>query len=164
MLTQRYGLPETIDDDSLQKAFEDNPAYVADYQAERDLLFAAAAAKTDAEARVLASHALRKLRERRVRWFTGEAARWAELEEVFLTLEGVGQWATYSWYIDPNGLRLNSAVALREVRRGGRWWSQDHGLALFLVADRLVPGWQKRVFADEPATASKLLEMAAAEP
>jgi hypothetical protein len=162
-LTRRFGLPEGINDDSLQEAFGKDPAYVADYEAERDLLFAAVAASSDAEARALAGQALERMRARRTRWFTGEDAKWAELEEVFLTLEGAGQWAAYAWYTDPKGLGLDAAVTLREVRGGGRWWSQDHGLALFLVADRLVPGWQMRVFADKPTTAGALLALAAGE-
>ena len=160
-LTRRYKLPDDISDDSLQAAFKDNPAYVKDYERERDLLFAAAAAPTRPEARRLAGEALAAMRARRARWFTGTAEQWAPLDEIFLTMEGLGQWAIYSWVTDRRGGGLAREAALEEVRRGGRWWSQDQGLALFLTIDRLVPGWQKRAFAPKPETAEALLARAA---
>ena len=159
-LTRRYGLPDDLDDDSLQRAFEKTPAYVSDFDAERNLLFAAAAAPDKAEAKRLARLALEKLRSRRARRFTGESAKWVELDEIFLTMEGAGQWAAYAWFTDPSGGRLAPATALRAVRRGGRSWSQDEGLAIFLVVDRLLPNWQALAFAKEPVTAEGLLALA----
>jgi hypothetical protein len=43
-------------------------------------------------------------------------------------------------------MRFAVTAALPGMRRGGRHWSQDEGLAIFLLIDRLVPGWQARVF------------------
>jgi hypothetical protein len=164
-VTRRHGLPEdSVTDDALQQAFAATPAYVADYGAERDLLFAAAAAPDEADARRLARQALARLRARRARWFVGASAKWAPLDEIFLTMEGLGQWVAYAWYSGDRGPRLAPEVALREVRRGGRFWTQDEGLALFLVVDRLVPGWQRLAFAPRPWTAAALLERAAGGP
>jgi hypothetical protein len=160
-LTTRYKLADDINDDSLQAAFKDNAAYVKAYEAERDLLYAAAAAPSDAEARRLAGEALATMRARRARWFTGASEKWAPLDEIFLTMEGLGQWAIWSWVTDKRGGGLDREAALKEVRRGGRWWTQDQGLALFLTVDRLVPGWQKRAFAPKPETAEALLARAA---
>ncbi|GJG86098.1 hypothetical protein tb265_12790 [Gemmatimonadetes bacterium T265] len=164
-VTRRYGLSEdSVDDDAVQRAYEKNPAYVADYTAERDLLFAAAAAPDTAEARRLAREALARLRARRARWFVGNAARWGPVDEIFLTMESLGQWVAYTWYTTTEEPHLTPDAALREVRRGGRYWTQDEGLALFLVVDRLVPGWQRLAFAPEPATAEALLARAGDEP
>ena len=160
-LTARYRLHDSISDNSLQESFEKDPAYVADYEAERNLLFAAAAAQTKDAARDLAAQALRQMRARHLRWFIGSNAKWKPLDDLFLTLEGAGQWAFYAWATDRQGLHLDSAIAIREVRRGGRYWSQDEGLALFLTIDRLVPGWQKMVFSKKSITAESLLTLAA---
>jgi hypothetical protein len=82
----------------------------------------------------------------------------AEAEDTFLTLEGSAQWVAYAWLANhPLGAEIAPADALKGFRRGGRKWSQDEGLALFLVIDRLVPDWQARVFADQPSTALQLL-------
>jgi hypothetical protein len=162
-LTKQYGLAESIGDDSLQEAFKNDDKYVAAYRAERDLLYEAAAAPDDETARRLAREALAHLRSRRAKWFTGDAEKWAPLDEIFLTMEGLGQWVIYQWFIDPRGEGFDHATALREARRGGKYWTQDEGLALFLVVDRLVPDWQKLAFASKPETAEALLARAAGE-
>ena len=41
-----------------------------------------------------------------------------------------------------------------------RWWVQDEGLGLFLVVDRLLPGWPLLVFHDPSMGALELLERA----
>ena len=160
-LGRQYGFGDDISDDSLQERFKDDPAYVAAWEAETDLLYAAAAAPTDAQARRLAKQALAVMRARQARWFTGKDAQWQPLDDVFLTMEGLGQWLAYAWYVSPRGGGIDRATALREVRRKRNQWSQDEGLGLFLVIDRLVPGWQRDVFAANPVLAEALLARAA---
>ena len=137
------------------------PLSFAAPETERDLLFAAAAAPGDARARALAGQALAQMKARRARWFTGPDEKWLGLDDVFLTMEGLGQWVAYWWFTSPQGLKIDPGVAQRELRRGGRRWTQDEGLALFLVVDRLVPGWQSRVFGTQAAMAEALLAAAA---
>ena len=160
-IAARYKLGDDIGDDSLQEKFQRDPAYAAAYRSERDLLFAAAAAPNTDEARRLTAAALVKLRARRDCWFTGRSAYWAAFDDVFVTMEGLGQWLAYRWYVSERGPHIAPAVALREVRRGGKYWTQDEGLALFLVVDRLVPDWQRRAFAKQPLLAEALLARAA---
>lgn len=155
-----YG-SEDFDDDIIQTRFEADAAFKASIDAERDLLYRATAAPTDAEARTLAKEARDKIAARRAKWLIGEDAHFAEAEDVFLTLEGSGQWVAYAWLAKhPLGPEIDPAKALTGFRRGGRKWSQDEGLALFLVIDRLVPGWQAQVFSDKPATVLQLLDKA----
>ena len=68
--------------------------------------------------------------------------------------------AALSITLSPEGGGLTPADALRGVRRNGRWWSQDEGLALMLVVDRLLPGWQQRAFRDPDWRAERLLTAA----
>jgi hypothetical protein len=159
-LAAQYGLSDDIGDDSLQDAYKDNAAYVKDYQSERDLLYAAAQARTNSEARMLARQALSKLRARRSRWFTGDAQKWKPLDDIFLTMEGLGQWTAYAWFTDKSEFHLNPEKVLLEVRRKRNHWTQDEGLAVFLVVARLLPGWQKFAFAPKPELAESLLERA----
>ena len=160
-LTKKYQLPDDISDDSLQEAFAKDPEYVRAYEAERDTLYAAADAPTDAEARALAARALAMMKQRRDRWFHGADEKWRGLDDVFLTMEGLGQWVGYWWLVSPHGPKLDPAVARREMRRGGKFWTQEEGLALFLVVDRLVPEWQAKALGAQPAMAQALLEAAA---
>lgn len=160
-LGRHYGFGDDINDNSIQQRFADDPAYVAAWLAETDLLFAAAAAPGDEEARRFAGQAFVAMRARHARWFTGPEAQWAPLDDIFLTMEGLGQWLAYAWYRSPQGGGIDPATAQREVRRKRSQWSQDQGLGLFLVIDRLVPGWQREAFAAKPTLAMALLERAA---
>ena len=153
-------LGSELSDDVVQDRFRGDAAFVTAYETERDLLFRAAAAPDDADARALAARARARMRARSARFFTGEHASLSELEDIFLTMEGLAQWAGYSWLIHPHGAAIAPDAALRGMRRGGRQWSQDEGLAIFLVVDRLVPDWQARAFETTPATASDLLDRA----
>ena len=163
-LQARHALADaTVNDDEVQARFGKDPAYLAAYERERDLLFAAAAAPTDAEARRLAGEALTAMRARRHRWFAAEPW-WRAFDDIFLQMEGVGQWLIYRWYVDGPRRTYAPGVALRAVRRGRNQWTQDEGLALMLTVDRLVPRWQTLAFAARPALAEELLARAAGEP
>ena len=155
-LNKRESLPPGISDDSVQEAFQSNAAYRRDYEAERDRLFAAAAAPNDALARSSACSALGLLQRRRARYFTGSSVYWAKVDELSLTTEGLAQWVSYQWLIGERNIAPQ--LALQKLR--GRYWSQDEGLALFLTVDRLVPGWQRMLFAPSPVTAQNLLSRA----
>lgn len=155
-LLKRLPPSANISDDSVQEAFEANAGYVRAYEAERDLLYRAASAPTDHEARAYTCDALDRLRTRRTRYFTGSNEHWAAVDEISLTTEGLGQWLSYKWLTE--GHRLAPSLVQSKLR--GRYWSQEEGLAIFLTIDRLVPHWQKRLFTRSPATADDLLELA----
>jgi hypothetical protein len=65
------------------------------------------------------------------------------MDDAFLSFEGTGQLAGYRWLFDPQGGGLAPEIALHGTRRGGKFWSQDEGPALYLVLDRLAdwPTW-----------------------
>jgi hypothetical protein len=95
---------------------------------------------------------------RRAKYFTGNDAVFAELDDVFLGMEGLGQFVAYrSAMLDG----MTAADAIEFVRRGGRAWSQDEGLAAFLAIDALVPAWQARVLDSTPPGVLSLLAAAA---
>jgi len=160
-LTARYHLGDDLTDDSLQDAFKNNPDYVAAYTLERDLLLQAAKEPDAARARALVARALEQARTRPARFFTGENAKWEELEDAFLTLEGIAQWAAWSWLTDPKGGGVDKARALTEFRRGGRFWSQDEGFLVMLAVDRFVPRWREYAFDAQPEQIMRLWGRAA---
>ena len=79
------------------------------------------------------------MKTRRAKYFVGADAVYADLEDLFLNMEGVANWAGYR-LASRESASLPDAVAF--MRRGGKHWSQDEGLALFLVIDAAVPAWQ----------------------
>jgi hypothetical protein len=158
-----HGIGDALSDDLLQERFEKRPGYAAAYRAERDALYAAAAAPDDAAARGLAAHALHLMRDRRARFLSGGAAHFAVFDDVFLTMEGAGQWLIYRYFLSPQGGGASVETAVKETRRGKSQWSQDEGLALVLVLDRLLPDWRARAFRSPDWLAEPLLAAAIEE-
>jgi hypothetical protein len=154
-LEQRYRIEE-LNDDIVQTRFSSNEEFVAAYKAERDALYAAAAAPDEAQRRALARKAVTIAKERRARFYAGDLDYLAELEEIFLGMEGAAQWAAFRAAVHDGAMREEAIAAMS---KGGRFWSQDEGLALFLAIDALKPGaWQKQVFGEKAKPVWQLLE------
>ena len=158
---RRLTLPQELDDDIIQARFESNPEFRAVWAAERSLLYQAANETSESLRRALLSAALTMIESRRARFFSGDNAVFADLEDVFLNLEGVGQWAAYQVALQGG---LSPLEAQNAIRRGRNRWSQEEGLAAFLLIDALVPGWRERVLTGKPASVFTLLAEAARRP
>jgi hypothetical protein len=156
----KFHPPEYFTDDSLQARFKDDPAYVAVYEKESDLLYRAAAEPDDTKARELARQVLALMEARQKRWFTGKDEMWKTYDDLFLSMEGLGQWNAYAWLSDPKGGGLTTDAARDKMRGKRHWWSQEEGLGLFLVIDRFVPGWAAQAFGSPPALGIDLLRQA----
>lgn len=162
-LVKEQGLPDDFNDDSIQDRFEKEPAFAASVNKETELLFAAAAEPDIAKARDLATQALSTIMARRARWFVGPDGRLAEAEDLFLSMEGAGQYVGYSWLIDPQGARVPRASAMAGFGMRGKWWSQKQGLALVLAVERLgLPGWRGHLWGTPRLVGSQLLQAAIA--
>jgi len=157
----RRGLPEEIDDDVIQKRFDSLPEFRRAYEQERDLLYESARAPTRDLAVRAARRALAAMDARRAKFFRGANALYADAEDVFLSMEGIGQWAAYLWLTDPEGAALSADDAMPVIRRGGRW-SQDEGLALLLALSRLAPDAPRGMFGANARTVLPLLRNAVA--
>jgi hypothetical protein len=155
-LTVRWSLPEDLDDDAVQERFADEHEFAASVNRERELLYAALKGDEE-EARSRAREALKLIEARRSCWYVGADERYAELEDVFLTLEGVGNFAGYAWLVHGEGGATSPEAAIAGMRRGGRRWSQDEGMAVFLVLERLNPHWSGAAFGAAPKSALQLL-------
>jgi hypothetical protein len=151
---------EELDDDAVQTHFGSDSVYVAAYLAERDLLFRAATAESPAEVRALAEEALAMMRARHARWFVGDKAVFAVLDDMWLSMEGSAQWAAAAWLSHPDGGGMTQTAAVEKMLGKRRKWSQDESLGLFLVVDRLLPEWPLLVFGEKSMGATELLERA----
>jgi hypothetical protein len=147
-----------LNDDIVQDRFKTNPEYVAAFKAELDALYAVSAEQDPARRRVLARDVLRMAQERRAKYFVADHAWMAEIEEIFLGMEGAANWAAYRAAV-LDGASREEAINL--INRGGRIWSQDEGLALFLAIDALMPGnWQEQVLGARAGGVWDLLDQA----
>jgi hypothetical protein len=160
-LVRQKGFGQDFSDDSIQRRFEKQPEFVASVREETRLLFAAADTADERQARILAEHALQLIAKRRKRWFSGKDAPLEEAEDLFLSMEGAGQYVGYSWLIAKEGGGLSQTVALRGFGRSARWWSQSQGLALVLAVERLnLPGWRGQLWDQPTLVGAELLEAA----
>jgi hypothetical protein len=163
LVAEKNGLPADFNDDSIQDRFKAHKAFAGAMKREIDLLFVAAKAPDTAKARKLARQILTLMKARRKEYFTGKDAYLTEVEDIFLTLEGSGQWLGYQWLIDPQGGRQTEADALARFSKDADFWSQNQGLAMFLVVNRLDGGaWKKTAFGIGGKTGIAFLETALA--
>ena len=146
-IEKRLALPEGLDDDIVQTRFEGNLEFRASHAAERGLLYQAAAEENPSVRRALVGTAVSMMESRRARFYTGENAVFAELEDVFLHMEGLGNWVAYQVAVADG---MSPADARTFVRGSRNRWSQDTGLAVFLLVDSLDSGWRDRVLKDRP--------------
>jgi len=156
-IEKRLGSPKDFDDDIIQTRFEANTEFKAAYAGERSLLYQAVAEPNAGVRRALVATAVSMIESRRARYFSGDEAIYAEVEDVFLSMEGLGQWVAYRVAVRDG---LSEPDAVNFIRRGRTRWSQDEGLAVFLVIDALVPDWRDRVLKGTPATVLQLLSEA----
>lgn len=158
-------LPAPVDDDMVQRIFGEDVRFQRGVVAEIEA-FRWAARQEDPEAvGRLAREALGQLRERWKTHFTGDYRALAEVQATFLTLEGSGQWfALRALTASPSGPRLEPDLALRAFGQRGAKWSQDLGLALAAVLDRLDPGWPSSVYGADDMSLIDLLDNALAQP
>jgi hypothetical protein len=153
-------LPGRLNDDVIQGRFAKEPGFARAFEPERDLFNRAATLRDEAVRRDLVAKALELKRQRHARYFQGGTAVYAEIESLFLTMEGAGQWAAYRLVQARARQRPAEFDALGLVRDNRKYWSQDLGLALFMLLDAMVPGWQEQMFQPLPPSPFALLEKA----
>lgn len=149
---------DDFNDDIVQNIFQNNTSYVKIYNQEVSLLYSAI--KNNSLDKPFLNKAFELMKRRQKEYFKGEYKELTAIDNFFLTMEGLGQYSMYLWLIHPKGGNIKKEIAIQGVRRGGNWWSQDEGLALFLVLDNVSKSkkWAKRMFGNETISATTLIE------
>jgi hypothetical protein len=155
--------PDTLEDNLVQSRFRGSRDFARAVARETDLFYRVARATTVRIRRDYARLALASMRERRERYYVGDLAAWAEMEQTFLDLEGVAQWAAFGHAAGtlPPGPSFDRVLA--QFRSTREFWSEDQGFAMILALDALVPAWQTRLISATPTTSFDLLEQALAD-
>ena len=156
---QQYKFETAFSDDIIQDYFEKDSAYNAGFINEPALFYAAAANKNKTKLKTLTKQAIENFRLRQNRYFTAGKTHFKEIDDFFLTMEGLGQFTMYVWLIHPKGGNIPADIALKGVRRGGRSWSQEEGLALFLILEKLSKPerWCKLMFGNKTESVIELI-------
>ena len=153
-------VPGRLNDDVIQARFQKEQGFARLIDRERELLYKAAGASDKSHRADLVRKALAIVRERHEKFFKDSNAVYEEIESLFLTMEGIGQWTAYRLTKARGQLGASDADAMNLVREDRRSWSQDEGLALFLLIDAMVPNWQARMFDALPPSPYTMLEEA----
>ena len=151
-------VPGRLNDDVIQARFQKEQGFARAMDRERELFYKATGASDKSHRNDLVRKALAIVRERHAKYFAGSNAVYHEIESLFLTMEGVGQWTAYRLTKARGQLGSSDADAMNLVREDRRYWSQDEGLALFLLIEAMVPNWQARMFDGLPPSPYTLLE------
>jgi hypothetical protein len=146
-LRAEHRLPKSIDDNIIQQTFGADADYKRLYEEERGHWTRAILADDLDACRRAVAEGLAVRQERAKRFFVGEKQGYAELEELFLGLEGVAMWVQYRVARDRAPTSQPWQQTLISLAQYTDSWSQEEGLSLFLLIDRLVPGWQQRFLA-----------------
>lgn len=157
--THKFDIP--LSDDIVQDIYKKDSVYVKLFRAEVNTFYKAALAKNEKDARVWAGKALTLLKKRQAKYFTGKKAILKELDNIFLSMEGLGQYIAVAWLTDPKAADMPFEKAVNGFRRKRSQWSQEEGLALFLILKRLTKtDWPNDIFGKKPKNIIELLEQA----
>ena len=148
---------DNFDDDIVQNTFGKNEQFRKAYIDEIAMANTVADEPDLRQKRVAAKQLLNAIKKRRGDHYKGENKKFEEIEDIFLTMEGVANWAGYRSAIADG---LSPQIASRLIRRGGKYWSQEEGILLFLVIDSLLPKWQELAFGRQRVSILDLLERA----
>jgi hypothetical protein len=165
-LEEQFEMPAELDDDVVQHVFGEIEGFRTAFESERDLLYRAVLAVGDAESRALAAEALERLSERRAQYYRGDNAVYAELEDLFLNLEGLAVWSHFQLALASPAVRFfpdfestDPKRLIEHARQRQGYWSQEAGFALILLLERLVSGWRQPLI-EELASPVELLRAA----
>ena len=145
-------------DDIVQHLFSKDTAYLEYYKKEIELFYGSI--KNNALENDFVNEGLEVMKQRQQKYFKGKYENLKAIDNFFLTMEGLGQYSMYLWLINPKGGNIKKEITIDGVRRGGKWWSQDEGFALFLILDKLsLPeNWVKDMFGDKTESVTDLID------
>lgn len=157
-LEKESNFEETFNDDLIQIIFQKDSNYSNLYKDEVNLLYGSI--KNDLVDMTMLKKALSLMKYRRNKYFQKKYENLSNVDDFFLTMEGLGQYSMFLWLTHPKGGNIKKKDAIEGVRHNKSWWSQDEGFALFLVLERLSDSkeWIQSMFGDKTESVIKLIE------
>lgn len=136
-LEKKMNASVLFSDNILQDYFAGNDHYIKDFRMETMNFYNAAFSDNPVAKKQALRIGINLLNKRHAQYFeTDSLASLQEADRLFLTLEGLGQYTMLTWLTHPEGAGYTITDAMPDVRRGGKQWSQEEGLALcMLTAD-----------------------------
>lgn len=146
-------------DDIVQHLFDKDSLYTAMFTNENNIFYEAVHEKDSAVKKSLISAGMDAFQTRHNKFFTAKYESLKNIDEFFLTMEGLGQFTMYAWLTHKNGANLPAETAIAGIRRGKNHWSQEEGFALFLLLAQLSDpdNWAKPMFGDKTESVITLI-------
>jgi hypothetical protein len=147
-------------DDIIQDLFGKDLAYIDLYTNELDAFYDASNETNKIARDTLVKNGINLLRKRHNAFFIEKYENLKQIDEIFLTMEGFGQFTMYKWLTHKLGANLPPEIAVKGVRRGGKQWSQDEGFALFLILENFSKpkNWAEKMFGIKTESVINLIE------
>jgi hypothetical protein len=149
---------QVFGDDMMQDLYEKDAAYIKAFKNEMALFYSACEETDKTKQKALTINAIALMEKRQKSIFENNKKDLTEIDNYWLTLEGLGQYSTYAWLIHPRGGNLDHKKALSILKT--KWWSQEEGFPIcFLLAKYGgTETWGKAMFCRNPTTTVKLLK------
>lgn len=154
--SHNFGIP--MNDDILQGLFSKDSTYQKDFHKENDIFYSSLHNNSLDKKKV--KNGLDMMKQRQTKYFVEKYKDLREMDDFFLTMEGFGQYSMYAWLVDSRGANIKKDIAIEGIRRSKTMWSQEEGLALFLILEKLnkPENWGKTMVSDKVETVIKLID------
>jgi hypothetical protein len=149
---------EVFMDDIMQEIYEKDTVYVKEFENELNLFKKAYNANTKSEMKIFANQALEALEKRQKRILKDDNRDLAEIDNYWLTIEGVAQYSSFMWLIHPKGGKLTVSKALEAEKTAS--WSQEEGLAIVYLFSKFSNSkeWAQKMFRTKQVNIIELLK------
>jgi hypothetical protein len=127
---------ENFGDDMMQDIFEKDQNITTEYNKELES-FTEAGKSNNTERIQKTKNALENFYNKHQLIFSKDKKDLKTLDDIWLTMEGVGQFAMYEYFINPKGAKLSEEQALKAIKT--RSWSQEEGFAMFYLLSKYKP-------------------------
>jgi hypothetical protein len=149
---------EVYMDDIMQDIYGKDSAYTNMFNEELQLFTKAHEANNKTENKILAKKAISALEQRQKNILMKDKRDLAEIDNYWLTIEGVAQYSAYAWLKHPEGGQLSDEAAFKALKT--KSWSQEEGIALVYLYSKLVEPkkWARKMFRSKTVTMVSLLK------
>jgi hypothetical protein len=147
-------------DDMMQALYEKDTDYSKAFKNEMALFYAACEETDKVKQKALIIEAITILEKRQKSILDKDKKDLAEIDNYWLTLEGLGQYSTYAWLVHPKGGHIKHERALEILKT--KWWSQEEGFPICFLLSKYVTTdtWGKAMFCRNPTSTIALLKEA----
>lgn len=132
-----YKFKFNLNDDMIQEVFSKDSFYGKHLKTEIKTFYKAYSADSKTELKKLTKKGLSMYKSRQDEYFTGEKKVYKELDDFFLTMEGIGQYVSFLWLTSNSGADLSEQTVIDGLRRKKDNWAQEESFALFLIYSRM---------------------------